>query len=198
MTKLLDHAAQACKGRGISRLILVPGSRDLFRFYEKRGYRTAFYLQKASLKNSAPLDGPASSSETLSAGQMLAARRAVLRGRTFVDWEERALEHVLKETRMQGGQIIAASDGDRQGYALCLPSEQQVFVSEWIAPPELFDHLASAVQKAYPGKEILLRTAPGLLPDKMDRETVPFGMACPLGSAPAEIGPDAYLGLPMD
>ncbi|MCI8496801.1 MAG: GNAT family N-acetyltransferase [Clostridiales bacterium] len=197
MTALLDHAADDCAGRGVDALILVPGSGELFRFYEKRGYRTAFYLHKALAPGGTGRGRSSERPQSLSAGAMLDIRRAALKDQCFVDWDERALEHVLEENRMQGGTIVTAQQGDRRGYALCVPGERQVFVSEWMAQKELFETLLSEVSETFPDKEVLLRTAYGLLPDTVQGEKVPFGMICPL-SAEGTVEGDAYLGLPMD
>lgn len=198
MTRLLDHAAQDCRQRGMAYLLLVPGSRELFRFYEKRGYHTAFSLDKARLDSKQAECRCAFSGYQPDAGELLSIRRAVLGQGVFVDWDVRALGHVLEDTRRLGGQAVAVSCEGQKGYALCLPEKERVFVSEWMAPPALFGQLRTAVCREYPGKEVLLRTAEGLLPGDIQRETVSFGMACPLLETLTSLAPSAYLGLPMD
>lgn len=198
MTKLLDHAAKECKDRGIGALALVPGSRELFQFYEKRGYQTTFSLTKAWLQKPETETSGWIENKRLSAKQMLEIRETILQGRSFVDWGEDALEHVLQENRMQGGQVVSVSYEGQKGYALCLPNEKQVFINEWMVLPSGYEALAQAVLRTFPGKNILLRTAPGLLPEEVKSEKVPFGMSVLLQPTIERFGPDAYLGLPMD
>ncbi len=144
MSLLLEYARRYAASRGQKYLILVPGSRELFRFYEKRGYYRCYknrsvYMSRKDLQT---LSGYKKAAQQPSRGKqhslMLtdihAVRRDMLIDREgFVTWDFKALKFAAGIHERSGGFIVTCSEGSDAGYAMCSPRGDTLLVSEMIS-----------------------------------------------------------------
>ena len=154
--QLMDKTHAHLQSLGYAGAILVPGSRELFDFYEKLGYRTCCYVAEHECSADT-----AAEMRPLTIAEYAELRRSLLPEGGMVQ-EGATLEYLANFTRFYGGNgfVLAASlDGDR------------AIVHELLGNID-----GCAVTAALGAKTARIRT-PG--------EDKPFAMCYPLGDAPA-------------
>jgi GNAT superfamily N-acetyltransferase len=112
--------------------ILVPASSELFYFYEKRGYRTAFsvsektmyFNEAASFEPVGLKDAPLYSLKNL-------RDRYFGRSELFARWDLDALAYQDEETALVGGSVLYYEE-PFEGYAVCVPIDDGYYVKEYI------------------------------------------------------------------
>ena len=110
-TQLLEHADTALKDAGYAAAVLVPASKSLFGFYEKRGYETAFRLNKASvaagdLPKSSRLEAKPASAETLTQAREMAFGHSGM----FARWPLEYLRYIAEECGFYGGGVFSLGE----------------------------------------------------------------------------------------
>ncbi len=153
---LMQQTHDHLRSLGYAGTILVPGSRELFAFYEKLGYRTCSYVAEAEFPAGTPVD-----LRCIEPAEYAAARRALLPPGGVVQ-EGVTLDFLENFAALYAGDgfVLAASmDGDRA-----------------IVHELLGDIDGSAVTAALGVKTARIRT-PG--------ESKPFAMYYPLENTPA-------------
>jgi len=145
MKQLIEFARRCAEMRGQRYMVLVPGSRELFKFYEKQKFYRCFkvrntYMTKKDLiilsgagKEKAAVIKDKRSGLTLN--DIHSVRRDVLVDREgFITWDFRAFKYAAGAFERSGGKIITArGEGTDAGYAFCYAENGTVYVTELIA-----------------------------------------------------------------
>jgi len=190
-TELLEFAHERAESEGAALSVLVPASESLFRYYADRGFATEFYKRELTLTP----DGDGERGLAVAKLQdMISLRRDCFsKSRAFVDWDERALFHQQNENELLGGETLCFSQ-PQKGYALCLPTDDGVFIREWAAV-ELYPSVISAVANRYKAKKVRIRVAA----DPSDADAVPFAMTkWYISERKAQRGTPAMISLVLD
>lgn len=220
MRQLLEFARQYAIIKQQRYMILVPGSRELFRFYEKRGYYRCFkvrnvYMTESELRALAGEDnvrrggrstGKVAQSSILTQSDIHAVRRDMLADREgFVTWNYQAVKYAADVHKHLGGGIITATDGVDAGYAFCRQEgADKVVVSELICSDGYQKEIIRQILREYHCKQYEFR-----LP-VYDELFAPFGEVSDYGMIAAVHGRkpvgfltlsgihQPYLGLALD
>lgn len=152
---LMEKVEAIAIERKIDATVLVPGSPDLFRFYEKRGYGTAFDAKKvvlAASEISEPRPGV-----TLRPGlpaDLAAWRNDFYSDRDlFVRWNGDYLRFIDLEARALGGGVHVVHVPDRAGYVVCYPHKDALIVKEFAVPPHRAGDALAALHRLYRASE---------------------------------------------
>ena len=169
MRKLMDKARDKAKEKGKGALIIKPSSESLYSFYEKLGFKTAFYFNETdySLKQASDLEV-----SFVSANEYNEKREELLKDTPHTVWSE-MLSYIGENGRFFSGKDFCG---------LIETEEEKVFLREFIGNKEGIDALLSKLSY----KTAVVRTT--------DKEK-PFGMLCPLKEMKAD---KMYMGFAMD
>jgi hypothetical protein len=108
-TELLACADTVFKDAGYKAAVLVPASEGLFGFYQKRGYGTAFRLNKASV--AAAGLAPGGALRPASAARLTEAREASFGpGRMFARWPLDYMRYIAEECAFYGGGVFGIGE----------------------------------------------------------------------------------------
>lgn len=206
---LLEYANDLLAKKQISMTALVPATDELFRFYEKRGYRTAFTVREILLTAkeienlSCAKENPFKIHPASPTGYQ-SVRKTMLEGHSYLDYRE---EEILfeKQTAVAYGTDICLFSLNGQTNEWEESSAEGCFYAEWISEKELLvkellvpeSQLAEALRKIaeyYPASEYLVRMPIGL-GSSLGGTVRPFGM---LRSDSIMAGDDFYLGIAYD
>lgn len=144
MSLLFEYARRYAASRGQKYMVLVPGSRELFRFYEKRGFYRCYkyrsvYMSRRDLetlsgyKRSQSENTGRQKMPSLMLTDIHAVRRDMLIDREgFVTWDYKALKYAAGIHERSGGFITTCADGSEAGYAFCMPEGSTLRVNEFI------------------------------------------------------------------
>lgn len=107
---LIRHANDLADQRNEA-LVLVPSSERLFDFYEKNGYRTAFYLKQLVIPAE---EGKPKLPDQYTVADISAHQYKTLRDERFSQpgylcWDEASLDYCLRENAFTGGQCVKIS-----------------------------------------------------------------------------------------
>jgi len=145
MSLLLEYARRYAASRGSKYLILVPGSRELFRYYEKRGYYRCYKNRSVfmSRRDLETLSGYKKAADRRTAAKKLpalmltdihAVRRDMLIDREgFVTWDYKAMKYAAGIHERSGGFITTCSEGSEAGYAFCFQEGDTLKINEFIS-----------------------------------------------------------------
>ncbi len=189
-TLLLEQAKRLGRERGERFLCLVPAGQELFDFYARRGFFTAFDTVEG------PVEELSAEGEdvSLAPAQLLGLRDGFFaRCGYYLRWGEREFFWHLRETRFTGGRVIALRLAGDTGYALAVPAGEGWFLKEVVYPGEMSRFLA-AVHGRLPGR-LTARLWPGAGQQGNRRG---FGMLCPLGELYPAGEAENYIGLVLD
>jgi len=181
--QLLDFASGWLTGRGVKCLCLVPGSEELYRFYEKLGYARLFTRGLLTCP-AVPTDGTASPA---GAPEYLAEREALLAGRTYLSYPVPVLEYQRKLAGLGGGGLFLLSRGGRTGCACAASDGGRAVIYELLWPGDPAEG-AAMVLAALGAKTAEVRVPEGGEPFGMIRWLIPQPPALSAG----------YLGLAFD
>lgn len=154
-TRLLHRAHREMEKEDVILSILVPATKELFQFYEHRGYSIEFNCRRLTL---APEEIPAGEEVPLSpstfAGEAALRNWYFNRCHMFGRWDAKALSYQDVEAQYIGGEILSFP----QGYAYCVPDEGRVLIKELVLPKELdFCQVARAIHRRYGAREYQYR-----------------------------------------
>lgn len=174
--------------------ILLPASDTLYRFYEKQGYHTGFYIR--SVEVSCDKIPEACRAVAVSGNPMADVRCRALTGQPYVRWSEEHLRYAALLNQKYGGYTVSVPGG----YALCRPEDDVLRVLEFAAAGAGVSLLKEAVERSCGGRRrIVYRLAAGVPFYPGEGEICPFGMVSeslfPLFS---KMQRGAYLGCPLD
>ncbi|MGI5966973.1 GNAT family N-acetyltransferase [Anaerotruncus rubiinfantis] len=166
-TAMLEAAHKQMKAAGVKLSVLVPATAELYNFYGKRGYDTAFYSGRAIV----PRDQvePFSSSFVITETtqqEFMQIRERAFAGRTmFVRWDGDALAYRMIETAFNGGETLTITIGDAQAVAVCKNDGGIVTVKELALDGMRVEQALAVLQRKYNADEYRLR--------------LPMDIACP-------------------
>lgn len=143
MSMLMEYARRYAESRGQKYMILVPGSRELFRFYEKHGFYRCYkyrdvYMSRRDFTTLAGVKGtqPQPTRQKLPAlmlSDINAVRRDMLIDREgFVTWDYKAFKYAAGIHERSGGFIVTCAEGSEAGYAFCYPEGDALNINEFI------------------------------------------------------------------
>jgi len=215
MSLLLEYARRYAEARGQKYLILVPGSRELFRFYEKRGYYRCYKNRSVymSRKDLITLSGYKKSSQFSGRGKqhslMLtdihAVRRDMLIDREgFVTWDFKALKYAAGIHERSGGFIVTCASGSEAGYAMCMPDGDTLKINEMISSSGFDGPLIHNILEATQSERFELRLPAFNEMFAEFGEITDFGMICSVsGRKPISLltlsgNHLPYLGMALD
>lgn len=218
MQSLVDFSKKCAKINGQKYIMLVPQTRELFKYYEKEGFHRCFKVREVNMERRdlitlSKFKGEAEKSSAyrfrenaLSISDIHAIRRDILVDREgFITWDFSAFKYAAGAHENIGGKIITVSEESEAGYAMCnVDEEGTVFVSEFICHNGLGRSLLRAILEAYPQEKFRFR-----LPvfDELFApfgEVVDYGMICSVsGKNPVALttlkgSRSPYLGLALD
>ena len=195
-TALLAAAHAHIKNAGESACVLVPGSRPLFDFYAKRGYKTAFYLDSISVGASDLPPVPALGKLTAcSTAEYTSVRNLAFHtSRLYAHWEEAAVSYTLQTFAPTGGFAALSWEGGH-GCASWETAAHGILVQELaLLKGDVYDALA-ILHRSLNAAQYTVRLAQGTIPDAIPK---PFGMIHWLIPEPTLAGDPPYLSLAMD
>jgi GNAT superfamily N-acetyltransferase len=103
-TALLEYADAVLQDNGYKAAVLVPASESLFAFYETRGYKTAFRLNRASVMAEELIPGKAA--EPVNAAWLMEAREAAFGSSPmFARWPLAYLKYIAGDCEFYGGGV---------------------------------------------------------------------------------------------
>ena len=195
-TALLDAAHLHMQSLGEAAGILVPASPELFSFYQKRGYKTAFSLDVLTLAAGAlPPFPPGGRYGNCSAEEYTRIRdQAFQASRLYARWEESAVSYAMQTFAKSGG-VSAISWESGRGCAAWEKTEDGVLVRELALLRGNVYSALSVLHGQLQGKRYTARLAEGTVPGAAPQ---PFGMIHWLAPEPALAGKPPYLSLAMD
>lgn len=179
--RLIAFAERQLKNRGVQVVTLVPGNSQLFAFYQKLGYETAFVCRQTEV--TVPKAGGEIFS--ISANRYWQLRQMLL-WQNFLAYDETEIAYQKALCRHAGGDLVQLQWADQMGCAIVEPQGQRLIIKE-LLPPELAEQAAPALLARFGGETAVVRT-PGA--------GRPFGMAKWLGRRQSLR--DAYLGIAFD
>ena len=172
-------------------LALVPADRELFRFYAKTYYQTAFAYQPLSWDGAAPPQ--INTVRPISPEEYRQLREHLLREITHLDHSLPFLSHLERETKLTGGGLFCLElSGGESGCAVLEQTTPGHWCAKELLTPKPLLQEALAALAAYLDCGSLTARTPVWAPD----QACPFGMACCPHAAPAFH--NAYLGLALD
>lgn len=123
MTMLLTKARSICADRGKDAIVLLPGTRELYRYYEKQGYEISFSRRRWTVSRDELRRLSVPINETVDAQGVI---QSVLRGRDGLCWDADAIGYALDEHRLYRGTYASSehafvSVSDDEAVCLCAP-----------------------------------------------------------------------------
>lgn len=179
--QLMAFAEKWLKSAGVQVVTLVPGSRELFRFYEKLGYETVFYCREMEITT----PQPGGEIRSVSANRYWQLRQMLL-WQDFLVYDEAEIAYQKALCRHAGGDLVQLQWEQQLGCAIVEPQDGRLMIKE-VLPPELARPAASALLAKFGGTSAVARTC---------GDGRPFGMAKWLHhKQPCR---NAYLGIAFD
>ncbi|MDD4345504.1 MAG: GNAT family N-acetyltransferase [Desulfitobacteriaceae bacterium] len=202
---LIDFAHRYLHKNGIVYTLLVPAGKQLFKFYQRMGYRKGFYIREAILTgekidswNIVETCGRIISA--VSAEEYNLRRNNLLGVKPYVSYNNLDITYQKKLSQISGADIYGLEFREVYGCAVAERiNPDKVIIKELLVNDE---YIATAVKKIsclLPAKEYILRL-PVFLGRQLESTICPLGMI----RANDEIEPeivlkdDGYLGLAFD
>ena len=172
--ELLERAGELIRARGEAAAVLVPASKSLFDYYEKRGYRTAFSLNVVDFSADAlpPCPDAGTLAPCASADYARIRDRAFAQAGLYARWDERAVDYAL-HILGEGGGAARLTLGSGEGVACWSREGEQLLVRELaLVGIDVPDALA-LLHRAVGASSYRVRLAVGAEPNA---GVTPFGM----------------------
>lgn len=189
--------------------LLVPAGEALFRYYEKRGYSSGFYVREAVLS----ADGidqlnavsiPYCRIITAEPSDYNEVRRRLLKGHAFLDYRDEELSFQKKLARIFDSDLLMIDAGGWEGCAYYERiSEEEVIIKELLIPDPYLAAALKSIAELIPAERYIVRT-PADRGESLGGDVRPFGMLR-LNGTDGECGTleqtrqkDCYLGIAYD
>lgn len=159
MTRLIEYARRCAAARGQAYMVLVPGSKELYKFYEKQGFYTCFHVRNVCMTSSELRvlsdkyadSTPSARRSALSVADISAVRRDVLVDREgYIAWDMPAIRYAAGAHIVAGGSVIADAVENEAGYAFCDEENSSVRISEFVCHNGMEPTLINDILAAYP------------------------------------------------
>lgn len=160
MRALVDYSRRVAQAERIRYQVVVPGSKELFRYSESMGFYRCFKIRSVymSRKDLTALSdvrkyptAKGIQGLTLSLNDINAVRRDLLVDREgFITWDYQAVKYAVGLHEFLGGLVITATNGFEAGYAMCMPSgDNRVSVTEMISHPDFEGRVIRNILRTY-------------------------------------------------
>jgi len=147
MAKLIDFAVVYGIEKGFKFTSLLPANQSLYGYYEKCGFKSAFYIKRTILTR-AQLTAAAGNSKSAiiipSDDKAIYSRRLDSFNSALL-WDYEMFSYVLKEWRFTGGEIISF----KNGYALCRKTDKGLLIKELCITDGSFAAFASVLLERF-------------------------------------------------
>lgn len=175
-TSLLEEAHCQITGRGMALSALVPSGEELFGFYGKRGYQTAFEMRKIVYRAEELKENPKPCKlSPVAFGAIATLRNSFYADRPFARWDVDYLRYIGGECRMLGGDVLMLSVMAHTGFAVCYPAGDAIVIKELAMPPNLLDDAVAALHAHYGAKSYLV-CLPADIEASHPNQVLPFAM----------------------
>lgn len=207
--QLIEYSNEYLLTKSVLATLLVPAGEDLFRFYEKRGYRVGFFVREALLSREEieKLTGPAAPCRIRPVGseRYNLIRRDQLKGRPYLDYREEEIAFEKRLTLMSGADLFAIEAGGSEGCAYVERiSEEELIVKEFLIPDRYLAAALKQLAELLPGEKYTVRT-PSYVGESLGGAVRPFGMLRINGfdhgvsnTAPYPADAESWLGIAYD
>ncbi|MEA5068712.1 MAG: GNAT family N-acetyltransferase [Christensenellaceae bacterium] len=194
--ELLERAGELILARGEAAAVLVPASKSLFDYYEKRGYRTAFALNVVDADAGAlpPCSDAGTLSPCASADYTRIRDRAFAQAGLYARWDERAVDYALGILG-EGGGAARLTLGGGEGVAAWSREDDCVLVRELALLGIDVPAALALLHRAVGAPSYRVRLPAGAQPNA---EATPFGMIRWFIPEPAPMDAPGYLSLALD
>lgn len=199
-SELIKRAKELTLEKGGIAAVLVPANVELFNFYGKRGFETAFYYDSFNVSSNDLPPCPAGVNFVpADVSHMLHLRdQSQSDSRLFVRWDEKALRFVLKASVAWEAPLLFFKTGTGEGYAYCEWEEETLLVKELVLCGIGVREALAILHSRLHAKNYSVR-----LPQNMFKEICvirdkPFGMISWLTDTPQAVGTAPYLGFGKD
>ena len=214
--QIMDFSSKYLATKDIHFSMLVPAGQQLFEFYQKRGYHTAFYIRESVLTSQTIESFPGSADlyckiTSATPEKYNLRRKQYLNGSLYVDYDDEDVIYQKKLSRQSGADIYNIDIGGISGCAAVeRVSSNAVLVKELLLPnayPNSYiDTFIKQLAKLLPARQYTLRT-PASLGGHQGGNVRPFGMVKRLRQTDIDFTPDdtrlnteeaGYLGIAFD
>jgi GNAT superfamily N-acetyltransferase len=131
--------------------IVVPATPELFHFYARQGFSTAFYhrivrFPADEIMHTDALEGlPLQDAETF----FTLRERYFAPGGFFVRWDSAALQYIIKESRLLQGDVYYFSKNGDEGYVVVTPDGDALLLKEIALSPTLATEALYFLKRRY-------------------------------------------------
>jgi predicted acetyltransferase len=194
LATLPEHRGSGLAAKIVRRILsedgvsaLVPAEKSLFSYYERFGYRTAFYTAKSA---ALPRYYADFEREAVGAEQYSALREKYLSGRAHVRLNKTAASYFETLMKLSGGGLYKLSLGTSEAVAACEISDGRLIIKELLSLEDEPKPFAEALCASFS-----LPCCEYFYPHtkKHPEEKIPFGMLCG-----ADAPDDIYFGPAFD
>lgn len=203
MTQLISVVEQNAIARGCQMSILVPGSKSLFKFYQKRGYSADFSLRRVALRPGMLKTIPRPESEIvydlIVGSEMYDIRERALYEIPHIVWDADQLDFMAADALAYQDHIASYSGELGNAYAIYSIHKRVMFIREILGTTEESTTalLAGLVDRQNPKRvTIELPVGGGILP--VEGEKAVYGMSKSFKTAKTISSLEPYMNLMLD
>lgn len=204
--KLMEYSNHYLISKQIPETMLVPAEESLFDFYEKRGYKEAFFVRQVELTTNeidclAGTDPMRCQLQPAEPGHYNDIRRKLLQGHSYIDYNAEEISFQKKECQLLDSDIFVIVPEERKENAAgCAAieriSEAKVIVKEFLIPEKYQAAVLAEIKKQIPAEKYVVRT-PEFSGEGLGGAVRSFGMLR-LHAAENAGSARAYLGIAYD
>lgn len=208
--QLIDYSNQYLQSQQVSVTTLVPAGEELFRFYEKRGYRDGFFVREAVLSRNEieTLSGRGSMDcrvTPIDSSSYNRIRRKLLTGHSYLDYRDEEISFEKQLGCIYDADLFAIEIDGAEGCAYFERlSQEQVMIKELLVPENYLTAVLRQISVRVRGEQYIVRT-PAHSGEILGGAVRPFGMlrinevvCMHESSAPCAVSADSYLGIAYD
>lgn len=156
-TVLLGNAAKLLTHRGYACAVLVPAEESLFGFYQKRGFETAFKLNKATVEVCEIKDGESFEFKEIDVKTFGFTRDEHFGdSKMFACWDDEYLEYIAMESKLSGGGALGFERDGKRVCAMCYVDGDTVLVKELAAAPSELEAAIRSLKSHFGGAKRFL------------------------------------------
>lgn len=199
--KLMGWCSNYLLSNQVPVTMLVPAEPALFRFYDGRGYRIACYIREVTLtreiiENINNQNGSECELHSAEPYQYNQIRRALLKGRTYVDYREDEILFQKKASQLFNADIYSILTEVGEGCAIVERTEDIVIVKELLIDEKCIISAIKQISVQMPAQRYIIRT-PSFYNSDIGGDTRPFGMVRS-SKLPDPSPHNIYLGIAYD
>lgn len=206
--ELMTYSSQYLKEKDKDLSVLVPAESSLYDFYEKRGYRKAFFLREIMLEK---LDIEEKFDEIphlaiteLAAEEYNLRRKTALQGKAYLSYANHEIAYQKRLSKQFDGGIYGIDAGDEKGcFIVERVDSYRVIIKELLLAEASLGGAVRKIASMLPADKYLIRT-PAFLGKTLGGAIRPFAMMKPETAAGIQaveeisVQEDGYLGIAFD